>query len=436
MERSKSPWVAIDAGADRRKRALDLARAHESALSGSGQTGDVRDVIARSWERSSSAGVDPFSGMAPHALSPEEAEELWRHSPLLVAESVVTHLLEEVRLEGQQVAIICDDVGNLLWIDGDRAVLEGAREINLDRGAQWSESAAGTNAMGTALALDHPIQVFSAEHFSTPVHGWTCSAAPIHDPETGRQIGVIDLSGELTTAHPHSLALVSTAARLVEGELATIRLRERSRERDRRPITSIPVATGHGVLRIALLGTDRALVRHGSRTIELSKRQSEVLALLALRKEGLDAEQIALELYGDRGKPVTARAEISRLRAALGIDLGTRPYRLPVPVEADFLAIRALLLTGQVGQAVSDYPGPVLPTSEVPTIVEAREALEYSLRDAVIRADDVDLLHAWLDCPAGRDDLEASRQLTSLLDTNDPRRPAALSRLRRLSGSH
>src|SRR5262245_10704531 len=130
MTRERNPWVAVEAGADRRKRALDLARAHESALSGSSEPADVREVIARSWERSSSAGVDPLGGLAPRALSPEEAEELWRCSPLAVAELVVTQLLEDVRLEGQQVAIICDDAGNLLWIDGDRAVLEGAREIN------------------------------------------------------------------------------------------------------------------------------------------------------------------------------------------------------------------------------------------------------------------------------------------------------------------
>ncbi|MGH2937001.1 MAG: GAF domain-containing protein [Solirubrobacterales bacterium] len=378
--------------------------------------------------------MDPFGGLAPRGLSAEEAEDLWRRSPLAVAERVVAQLLEDVRLEGRQVALICDDAGNLLWIDGDRAVLEGAREINLDRGALWSESAAGTNAMGTALALNHSIQVFSAEHFSTPVHGWTCSAAPIHDPETGRQIGVIDLSGELATAHPHSLALVSTAARLVEAELTTSRLRERAREAEARPSIGVALGFGDGALRLAMLGNDRALVRSGHRTIELSRRQSEVLALLALQPDGLSADQIALELYGDLGKPVTARAEISRLRAALGVDLGNRPYRLPVPLEADYFVVRALLDIGRIGDALSGYRGPLLPSSEAPAIIEAREALDYSLREALLRTADADLLHAWLNAPSGRDDLEACRCLISLLDTADPRRPTMLSRLRRLSG--
>ena len=53
----------------------------------------------------------------------------------------------------------------------------------------------GTNAIGTALAIDHAVQVFSAEHFSAKQHTWWCSAAPIHDPATGAVLGVVDLSG-------------------------------------------------------------------------------------------------------------------------------------------------------------------------------------------------------------------------------------------------
>ena len=98
-------------------------------------------------------------------------------------------------------------------------MLHDATGVHLMRGARWSEADAGTNAMGTALAVDHSLQVFSAEHFATPVHGWTCSAAPLHDPVSGELLGVLDLSGPLQTAHPHSLALVTAAARMVEAVL-------------------------------------------------------------------------------------------------------------------------------------------------------------------------------------------------------------------------
>ncbi|MBS1890711.1 MAG: GAF domain-containing protein [Actinobacteria bacterium] len=496
MAAQRNPWVAIDAGADRRDRARRLARAHESALAGEPRPPGVRDLITRSWRRSSSAGVDPQAGLAPLALTPEEAEEEWRRSPLAVAEAVIRRLLQGVGAEGRQVALVCDGEGNLLWIDGERAVLEGAREVHLDRGARWSESAAGTNAMGTALALDHPLQVFSAEHFSMPVHGWTCSAAPIHDPETGEVVGVIDLSGELKTAHPHSLALVEMAARMIEVELAGRREREHRalverfgdrvgrsgarglvssagtvlRDSHRNPAAgrlelpdrggviemggvllvaepldgggfllwpteTATAAGGDAALGLRVLGSERAEVAIGKRRFELSRRQTEVLILLVLHAEGLTTEQLALELHGDLGKPVTARAEISRLRASLRLDLGTRPYRLPMPVRADFLEVGELIRRGRTREAFERYPGPMLPFSEAPAIVEAREALDHSLREAVLASADLDLMYAWLQSPAGRDDLDVCRHLATDLPRADPRRAATLSRLRRLSGT-
>ena len=99
-------------------------------------------------------------------------------------------------------------------------MLDAAHEIHLEPGAVWSEGAAGTNAMGTALAVEHPIQVFSAEHFSR-VRSTAGPAAPprSRDPRDRRLLGVIDLSGEISTAHPHSLALIEAAARMTEAEL-------------------------------------------------------------------------------------------------------------------------------------------------------------------------------------------------------------------------
>ena len=47
------------------------------------------------------------------------------------------------------------------------------------------------------MALDHPVQIFSAEHFNELFFGWACSAAPIHDPTTGEwyDVGYKDAPG-------------------------------------------------------------------------------------------------------------------------------------------------------------------------------------------------------------------------------------------------
>jgi hypothetical protein len=432
-----NPWVAISSTGDRRGRALRLARAHDAVLSGAPAPPELRGVIVDSWRRCKAAGLDAQRGLAPLALGGEEAEDRWTRSPLSAAEGVLRELLGDVRSEGQQVLLVCDTDGTLLWIDGDERMLDDAMSVHLQRGARWSEAAAGTNAMGTALALDHSLQVFSAEHFATPVHGWTCSAAPLHDPATGELLGVLDLSGPLQTAHPHSLALVTAAARMVEGVLAAGAAQRAAQQRE--PVRSF-VLPAAGVparapappprLWIEALGRDRAVVSG----VELSRRHSELVVLLALRPEGLSAEQVAIALYGDFGKPVTARAELSRLRRVLGAGLLAEPYRLAATPRADFLAAGELAGAGVLAAALDSYPGPLLPRSEAPLIVEAREALDHRVRSAVLRSGDPTLLDRWVRSVAGRDDLEACRRLVGALGGEDDRRAGALSHLRRLVG--
>ena len=91
--------------------------------------------------------------------------------------------------------------------------------MNFAEGTLWSEPGAGTNAIGTAIAADHAVQVFGPEHFNEVVQRWTCSAAPIHDPDTGELLGVIDLTGDFSTVHPHSLAVATATAQAVEAWL-------------------------------------------------------------------------------------------------------------------------------------------------------------------------------------------------------------------------
>lgn len=436
-------WVAIDSSTDRRKLARKLARAHERGLAGATAQPEVREVIDQSWRRSARARVDPIGGIAPLVMSGDEATARWEASPLRVAEPILREMFADVGTAGQQVVLVCDADGTLLWIDGEPGVLEQATAIHLERGSGWSEERAGTNAMGTAIAAGHPLQVFSAEHFAVPVHEWTCSAAPVRDPETGETIGVLDLSGELATAHPHSLALVEAAARMIEAELAravaerAAALR-RERERARRQIGGFLIweagragAAGAAALHTSFLGRDGALVEAGGRSVHLS-RHSEILCLLSLMPEGMGAERLALELYGDFGKPVTARAEVSRLRRVLAGAIVANPYRLAVELGDDRSEVEELLGGGRLAEALDHYSGPLLPGSEVPLVEEARRRLDDGLREAILADGAPSLIEAWLRNPSGEEDIEACRALVARLAAGDPRRPAAISRLRRL----
>lgn len=458
----QSPWVAVDLAADRVSQARLLRRAHEVVLAGSGTPPVLRDVIVRSWARCTAAGVDPDRSAAV-LLSAEEAAARFERHPLAAVAPIVRELLGAVSAEARHLTALGDADGVLLWADGHPRMLEAAAELHFAPGALCSESGVGTNAMGTALALNHAVQVFSAEHFSRLLHGWTCAASPIRDPATGALLGALNVAESFRHAHPHTLALVSATARAAEAHLARDRARRdaelaaRYVDRlcaSRRPSALVaadgrvlyaaprgwlgarldlpggtsavlpdgteavlePVAHGARIvwpirvnerraprrrLWIDALGADAAVVRRAGRRLPVTARQAELLVVLALHPAGLSAHDLAERVYGDSAKPVTARAEVARLRRVLGDLVGAQPYRLRADIRADVLEVEQLLASGRVAHAVDRYGGPLLPRSHAPTIVARREALEQGLDGAVRETADVRLAQRWARRRAG-----------------------------------
>ncbi|MBT3152131.1 GAF domain-containing protein [Streptomyces sp. CHD11] len=75
----------------------------------------------------------------------------------------------------------------------------------------------------------------------------------------------------------------------------------------------------------------------GSWARELSPRHAELLYLLAVRPAGRSAAALAEAVFGDPGRTVTVRAEMSRVRRYLGPLLDHRPYRFTESAEVDIL---------------------------------------------------------------------------------------------------
>ena len=215
-----NPWLSLDAATLPSLRARELRRSWDAYL-GNGRLDEVRRPIAESWRRSQAAGIDASTSRAPTLLGQRrDVRERWEAHPLAAAAPVIRRWLGPAASESEHVIVVSDADGLLLWLDGDARVRSAAADaMNFVEGALWSEGGVGTNAIGTALAADHAVQVHAAEHFSEVVHAWTCSAAPVHDPEDGRLLGVIDLTGLMPTVHPQSLAAVVAAARAVEADL-------------------------------------------------------------------------------------------------------------------------------------------------------------------------------------------------------------------------
>ena len=386
-----NPWLALDSGTDPAERMRQVGRAHERFVTGdrlaTGPAASIRSVVADSWRRSAGA-ITPDS-TAPIDLSDGDLESYRAAHPLARVLPIFRDLLGGLADDGDHLMAVCDAHGRLLWVEGHASMLRGAESMNFVPGARWDEAHAGTNAPGTALAVDHPLQIFATEHFSRPVQRWTCAAAPIHDPATGRLLGAIDVTGGDHLANPHSLALVRAIALAAEAYLGT------SGPAPRQTAT------------VTALGRDEALLTLGGNRVRLGRRHSELLVLLLTHPEGRTGDQLALDLYADDLNPVTVRAELSRLRRILGPELlDSRPYRLRADVGADFLAVTRLLERGRVADALAAYAGPLLPASDAPGVARLRRLVDGRLRAAVLGTGDRTLIQTWVHSPWGADDLE------------------------------
>ncbi|MFE0906728.1 GAF domain-containing protein [Streptomyces rochei] len=401
-------WLALEPGADPVERARTLRRAHEAFTEAGTVPQPVRPVVAESWRRSVRAGVGP-DGTATVELMDDDLGAYRAEHPLAPVMPLIRELLGTFAADGEHLLAVCDAHGRLLWVEGHPATRRRADRMNFVPGARWSESAVGTNAPGTAVAVGRPVQVFTAEHFIRRVQPWTCAAAPVHDPRTGRVLGAVDITGGDGLAHPHSLGFVRAVARAAESQLALL----------------APEPPAAEVAELTALGRDEALLAVEGRRVRLSRRHSEIVVLLAHHPEGLTGDELLCALYEDEAvPPVTLRAELARLRAVLGpARLVSRPYRLTMPVESDATVVERRLRAGAVTAAASAYAGPLLPGSRAPAVERLRRRLADGLRAALIACADPDLLADWAHAPWGEDDLDVWRALAAV-------RPTAATRSR------
>ena len=328
----------------------------------------VRTEIAASWERSA-AYILPEVAEAPLA-DLDETRNAFQVSPLSAAVRQLESQLQAAADGGELVVAVTDPAARILWTYGGAVMRRKAEKVNFIPGGRWDEASVGTNALDLALRLDRAATVYSAEHFSSCVHGWVCWASPVHDPITGRQLGVLDLSTTWDRSHPIGQATAEVLARLLGREM--------------RAAGAAPDDAGPGgLLELKLLGQPGAQL--DGITLRLTKRQLEILALLTLSPDGLDLGELHSRLYGDR--PVsqgTLKAEMSQLRALLGGRLESRPYRIGLDVRCDVTDVLHRLRAGDVAGATERYGGELLPGSDSPALIEFGNFVTVALRNALL----------------------------------------------------
>jgi transcriptional regulator of acetoin/glycerol metabolism len=353
-----------------RERRLSAMRAWSAFVEhGDGAEQMVRPEILSSWQRSeASVGLDVRA--APLA-DEDDTRSYWQESPLQVAVQRVEAELRRTAEDGDLVLAVTDPQTRILWTYGGRVMRRRAETVNFVPGGRWDDASVGTNALDLAQRLAQPAMVFSAEHFAPIVHNWVCWAAPVHDPATGEQLGVIDLSTTWDRTHPIGLATARVLARLLETAMPA------------RAAARVAAPEDVPGLSLRLLGGAEATL--DGRRVLLNRRQTEILALLALHPDGMSLEHLHAALYGDEAVTLsTLKAEVSHLRRILDGQLSSRPYRLMMPVRTDVDEVLARLHQGRVVEAVAAYGGDLLPGTNSPALVELGEYVAVAVREALL----------------------------------------------------
>ncbi len=280
---------------------------------------------------------------------------------------------------------------------------------------RWS-----TLALGMARAYVDPLQATpllqdAMDAFEQPLKADTLVRAAAHLAFAHLQLGQVDQARSVMQRVAPLTAELGPSGRLLLGGPAALF----------EPVWGLLVPAQ--TLSLQLLG--RADVVWADQQLRLQPRHLEMLVLLSLSPEGLSGERFASLLYRDEGVARSSlKAGLSRLRQL--VPVASQPYRLLAPVQADYLDVMALLQAGRVAEALRRYAGPLLPGSDAPGVAEYRELLCESLRQAVLSHRDPALLYELalkLD-----DDLEVWEGALTRLDTGDPRRARAASRVRQL----
>src|SRR5258708_31212609 len=155
-----------------------------------------RPFILDSWQRCRTLEVNPSRRCAPLAIAREtQLYQLRENHALLMqaAQPIMNHLMDFLADSGY-VIVLSAAQGRLLDVVGDATIRRHLARIDFVPGGNWSEAGASTNAIGTALADGHIVQLMPAEHYCDGWQDLTCTAAPTRHPFTGEVMGILDVT--------------------------------------------------------------------------------------------------------------------------------------------------------------------------------------------------------------------------------------------------
>lgn len=180
----------------------------------------LESIIKESWLRSKEYNIHFYKSDIKRASKTELSKKLKENEELINIARPIMENLYNIVIGSGFIIILTDREGCIIDRIGDNETMK-LEDLNFQIGTFWSEESIGTNAIGTAIYLDRPIQMIGPEHYYLKNHGLTCSTATIHNSK-GQIIGCINMTGYYSKAHSHTTGIVVSGAYSIEKQFSLI----------------------------------------------------------------------------------------------------------------------------------------------------------------------------------------------------------------------
>jgi transcriptional regulator of acetoin/glycerol metabolism len=177
-------------------------------------------TVYRSWQRCMQSGLEAYQKSLPdNILSGQILQSrIDQRRDLITLAKPTMNYLHGLMSGSGGVILLSDHQGVIVHSVGDPEFISKADRVLLKTGASWMEKHRGTNAIGTALVEGTAVCVNGAEHYLENNGFLSCAAAPIFQPD-GKISGVLNISTDKSTHHPHTIGLVKATVHALEKQL-------------------------------------------------------------------------------------------------------------------------------------------------------------------------------------------------------------------------
>lgn len=206
------------------RRLTTIAAARARVLDGGAlpdaAAGAIEPWIERSWRRCLAQGFEPSRRVAFDTVSRAVLRQtLEANHALIEAARPALERLSEAMARTRYFALLTNAQGIVVDTHGPIDARDPRAAAITRIGADLSEAAVGTTAIGAALIEQHPVWLHRGEHFFEDTSVYSCAGAPLFGPD-GRCLGMLDLTGIDAVERPELRHLVARTARGIENALA------------------------------------------------------------------------------------------------------------------------------------------------------------------------------------------------------------------------